>query len=149
MPKSSFIMLKPDALKAHLETDILKYFTDAKMRIVRSKTVLVNEPLILAHYQEVIERLNLPDFPNRIKKEFVGHEVKIYELESDNNDIVAQVRSIVGPTDPAKADPSTIRGHFGSDTMERSLAEKRLLRNLIHASDSDENAKKEIELWFK
>ncbi|MEI7667708.1 MAG: nucleoside-diphosphate kinase, partial [Erysipelotrichaceae bacterium] len=68
---------------------------------------------------------------------------------SDHDDIVAQVRTIVGPTDPAKADPNTIRGRFGTDTMEKSKSEKRLLRNLIHASDSDENAQKELELWFK
>ncbi|MEI7667690.1 MAG: nucleoside-diphosphate kinase, partial [Erysipelotrichaceae bacterium] len=80
MSKTTFIMLKPDALKAHLENDILKIFSDAGIRVIRTQTKTVDEKLILNHYQEVIERLNLPDFPNRIKKEFVGHEVKIYEL---------------------------------------------------------------------
>jgi len=62
---------------------------------------------------------------------------------------VAKVRKLIGATDPAAADRDTIRGIYGIDTMTKARAEKRMLMNLIHASDSDDNAKQEIKLWFK
>ncbi|KAF0224892.1 MAG: nucleoside-diphosphate kinase [Erysipelotrichaceae bacterium] len=151
MDHTTFIMLKPDALEAHLENKILDVFRENGITILRKKVVIVDEKLILAHYAEVIERLkdNVPDFPQRILKEFVDKTVKIYEIGYHHHDIVAKVRALIGATDPAKAEPESIRGKYATDTMEKSNAEGRMLRNLIHASDSDENAKKELELWFK
>lgn len=151
MDHTTFIMLKPDALEAHLENKILDVFRENGITILRKKVVIVDEKLILAHYAEVIERLKdtVPDFPQRILKEFADKTVKIYEIGYHHHDIVAKVRALIGATDPAKADPESIRGKYATDTMEKSNAEGRMLRNLIHASDSDENAKKELALWFK
>jgi len=151
MDHTTFIMLKPDALEAHLENKILDVFRENGITILRKKVVVVDEKLILAHYAEVIERLKdaVPDFPQRIVKEFVDKTVKIYEIGYHHHDIVAKVRALIGATDPAKADPESIRGKYATDTMEKSNAEGRMLRNLIHASDSDENAQKELGLWFK
>ena len=151
MDHTTFIMLKPDALEAHLENKILDVFRENGITILRKKVVIVDDKLILAHYAEVIKRLkeNVPDFPQRILKEFADKTVKIYEIGYHHHDIVAKVRALIGATDPAKAEPESIRGKYATDTMEKSNAEGRMLRNLIHASDSDENAKKELELWFK
>ncbi len=148
MNKTTFIMLKPDAMEAGLEKEILQVFMSEGIDVVRSKTVLIDEKLILAHYKEVIERVDIADFPERIKREFVGKTVRVFELFSHSDDVVARVRTIVGPTDPAKADNNTIRGHFGVDSMETAKAENRIVRNLIHASDSDESAETEKALWF-
>jgi len=52
--------------------------------------------------------------------------------------VVAKVRKIMGATDPAKAEPGTIRADFGSSIQE----------NAVHGSDSVENAEKEIKLFF-
>jgi nucleoside-diphosphate kinase len=144
-------MLKPDALESHLENKILDEFREHGITVLRKKTVVVDEKLIMKHYEEVIDRLKdkIPDFPDRIRKEFVDKTVKVFELGYHHHDIVDKVRTIVGATDPAKADPASIRGKYATDTMEKSNAEGRMLRNLIHASDSDENAKKELALWFK
>ncbi len=151
MDHTTFIMLKPDALEAHLENKILDVFRENGITILRKQAVVVDEKLILAHYAEVIERLKdqVPDFPQRILKEFCDKTVKIYEVGYHHHDIVLKVRALIGATDPAKADPQSIRGKYATDTMEKSNAEGRMLRNLIHASDSDESAKKELELWFK
>jgi nucleoside-diphosphate kinase len=151
MDHTTFIMLKPDALEAHLENKILDVFRENGITILRKKVVIVDEKLILTHYAEVIERLkeNVPDFPQRILKEFADKTVKIYEIGYHHHDIVAKVRALIGATDPAKADPESIRGKYATDTMEKSNAECRMLRNLIHASDSDENAMKELALWFR
>ena len=151
MDHTTFIMLKPDALEAHLENKILDIFREEGITVLRKKTVIVDEKLILKHYEEVIERLKdrVPDFSLRVKNEFVDKTVRIFELGYHHHDIVEKGRTIVGATDPAKADPNSIRGKYASDTMEKSVEEGRMLRNLIHASDSDENAKKELKLWFK
>jgi nucleoside-diphosphate kinase len=141
-------MLKPDAIEKNLEGDILAFFKDYGIEVVRWNTVVVDESLIINHYQEVIDKLNMPDFPNRIRKYFVGKTVRIFEMESKENNVVAKVRELIGATDPSKAGPDTIRGKYSDDSMDLAKEQLRLVHNLIHASDSDENALKEIDLWF-
>ncbi|MDP2814404.1 MAG: nucleoside-diphosphate kinase [Erysipelotrichaceae bacterium] len=148
MASRTFIMLKPDAIEKNLEGDILAFFKDYGIEVVRWDTVIVDEPLIINHYQEVIDKLNMPDFPNRIRTYFVGKTVRIFEMESKENNIVAKVRELVGATDPSKAGSDTIRGKYSDDSMDLAKEQQRLVHNLIHASDSDENAQKEIDLWF-
>src|SRR5205809_7952593 len=62
---------------------------------------------------------------------------------------IAKVRSLIGPTEPAGAPPGTIRGDLSCDTIRIADAEDRGLFNLVHASDSLDSARKEIELWFE
>lgn len=148
MASRTFIMLKPDAIEKDLENEILAFFKDYGIEVVRWKTVAVDELLIMNHYQEIIDKLNLPDFPNRIKAYFVGKTVRIFEMESKESNVVAKVRELIGVTDPSKAGSDTIRGKYSVDSMDLAKQQQRLVHNLIHASDSDENAHKEIELWF-
>lgn len=148
MASRTFIMLKPDAIEKNLEGDILAFFKDYGIEVVRWSTVVVDESLIINHYQEVIDKLNMPDFPNRIRHYFVGKTVRIFEMESKENNVVAKVRELIGATDPAKAGSDTIRGKYSDDSMDLAKEQQRLVHNLIHASDSDENAQKEINLWF-
>ncbi len=62
---------------------------------------------------------------------------------------IEKVRAMAGATEPKTADPWTIRGEFGNgDSYEESNMQKRSIYNLIHASDDQEDAKREIELWF-
>jgi nucleoside-diphosphate kinase len=149
MASRTFIMLKPDAIEKNLENEILIFFKEYGIEVVRWNTVTVDEDLIMKHYQEVIDKLNLPDFPSRIRNYFIGKTVRIFELESKDNNVVTKVRELIGATDPSKAGPDTIRGKYSNDNMDLAKQEQRLVHNLIHASDSDENAHKEIELWFK
>lgn len=82
-------------------------------------------------------------------REFVGEVVCTVELAHLRTDTVAWVRDLIGSTDPAAARPDTIRGLYGVDSMAAARAENRMLRNLIHASDSDDNVQKELVLWFE
>jgi len=61
---------------------------------------------------------------------------------------VDMVRKIVGPTIPANAEMGTIRGDFSVDSPAQANKEKRAVSNLVHASETPEEAKHEIELWF-
>jgi nucleoside-diphosphate kinase len=61
---------------------------------------------------------------------------------------VAVVKKLVGETEPATSDVGTIRGDFTVDSYAHSTYENRAVRNLIHCSDSPEEAEREIALWF-
>lgn len=148
MKQSTFIIVKPDALKQGLKDQILNYFKELDFNIVREDTVKVDEKRILNHYQEVIERIGSEDFRQAVLREFVDEVVHVAEIEHAQSDVVAWVRDLIGTTDPAAARPDTIRGMYGNDTMAQARAENRMLRNLIHASDSDDNVQKELVLWF-
>jgi len=146
--EKTFILIKPDAIKRNLSEDILNIFKSEALIIQQSKIVKVSEERIIAHYQEVIDRLNLPYFEQAILNFFKDHEVIIAEVVSESNTIV-KVRELIGATDPAKADPHSIRGMFGIDSFEKASKESRMIENLIHASDSKESAEFESALWFE
>lgn len=146
--KSTFVMLKPDALKRNLVDLIILEFQQAGFNILRRQLVNVTEPTILSHYEEVISRVSLPNFKERILETFVSQDVVILEVSKDNN-VVAEVREFIGKTNPKEANPQSIRGKFGDDDMQEAIGQGRLVRNLVHASDSDESAAFELALWFK
>lgn len=148
MKRSTFIMLKPDAIERKLEDRIIQIFLEQGYQIVRKKEVIVSEGLILKHYEEVIAKVNQAYFKDAILKTFVGKKVIALELTKDIEHLIEEVRTLVGATDPVKADILSIRGQFKDDSLEVAMKEKRTLRNLIHASDSVENAQIEMKLWF-
>jgi nucleoside-diphosphate kinase len=59
-------------------------------------------------------------------------------------DAISKVREVAGGTNPEKAAPTTIRGKYG-----RIVSSTGVFENVVHASDSEENAEREIKLWFK
>lgn len=65
------------------------------------------------------------------------------------NHAVEIVRKLVGNTVPLFAEPGTIRGDFSIDSPDLSTRERRALQNLIHASETVEEARREISLWFE
>ncbi len=148
MKPTTFIMLKPDALARDLADDIIAIFVDQGYNIIRKKEVVVDRDLILKHYEEVIFKVNQPYFEKAILDTFVNHKVIALEITKDTPNLIEEVRTLVGVTDPVKADPQSIRGKYKDDSLEVAMKEKRTLRNLIHASDSIENAKQEMSLWF-
>ncbi len=148
MKNTTFIMFKPDAVQRQLVSTILDIFKSNGFSVDMSKEVVVDAPLILSHYEDVIKAVNQPYFQQAILDVFVGQKVFAYVLSKDTEDAVKEVRTLIGATDPAKADPNSIRGKFGDDALANSMAEKRMLRNLIHASDSRESVIRETRLWF-
>lgn len=149
MNNSTFIMLKPDAIKKQLVETILSELQEIGCVIKRRKEVLVDQELILAHYKEVIEKVNVKDFKQRVLKEYVNQQVTIVELTHPSEDVISLVREKIGATEPISAKDGTIRKKYSNDSYQKSLQEERLVQNLIHASDSQETADKEIKLWFK
>lgn len=60
----------------------------------------------------------------------------------------ALLRALIGPTDPARGGPGTIRGRYGIDTLAAARAERRLAENLIHTSDDAQAAHRDFLIWF-
>ena len=148
MEHTTFVLIKPDAMKLGLADTILERFRQEGLTVLRSKKVRVEKEKILVHYEDVLVRLNKDYLAQAILDEFLDQEVMILVLSEENQDPISHVRTIIGATDPSKADPSSLRGQFIHDTLEQSIIEKRWLRNLIHASDSPEAVVKETALWF-
>jgi len=61
---------------------------------------------------------------------------------------VETARDLIGDTNPPDADDGTIRGDFGQDSMAQADREDRALRNVVHASEDADAARREISLWF-
>jgi len=72
----------------------------------------------------------------------------VVALIVEGNHAVEKTRSLIGFTFPAEAAPGSIRGDFGSDSAMNAASQGRSIENLVHASDSDSTAEKEIDLWF-
>lgn len=143
----SFIMLKPDALKRELVGSIMEYFGKEGIEIKKLGNKIVDENIIERHYEEVIEKMGA-DFKEKLMLYFDGQMVLMMILESEKDTIIEDVRKIVGKTNPAEAAKGTIRGDFGIDSYEKCARENRSCENLIHASDSKETLKRELEIWF-
>lgn len=147
MPKMTFVLLKPDAVERKLVREIISYFADRSIfpKLFDLQTATAEK--ITAHYAEHIEKFG-PEFEQKTKAMFEGKTVVPIVL-TGTEDVIRDVRSIVGATEPAKAERGTIRGDLGvGDSYEKAAAEHRLVANLIHASDSEEAVRRETEIWL-
>lgn len=128
----TLILVKPDAMQRGLAGEILRRFEQRGLRIVGLKLVQVSRGLAGKHYAE---HEGKPFYPGLVDY-ITSSPVIAAVLEGAG--AIAMVRKMIGKTDPAEAEPGTIRGDLG---MEKG-------RNLVHASDGPESAAREISLWF-
>lgn len=126
------VIFKPDAVQKGRVGTILSRFEAERLRIAALKMVQLDETVLREHYAHLA---SLPFF-GEILGFMQETPVVIAVLEGKN--AVAKVREMAGPTDSAAAPRGTIRGDFGQDKM----------RNMLHASDSLENARLEIGRFF-
>ena len=132
MIQKSFVMMKPDAVQRRLMGKILSRFEDKGLQIVAVKLIQIDEDLAKTHYGEHAEK---PFFPSLV--EYITSSPSL-AMVIEGEEAITTIRKIVGATNPLEADLGTIRGDFGMDTG----------RNIIHASDAPESAKREIALFF-
>jgi nucleoside-diphosphate kinase len=129
----SLILLKPDAVHRRLAGAILQRFEQKGLRIAGLKLVQASRDLAEKHY--AIHRGKA--FYESLLQFLTSGPTVAVVLEG--REAVAVCRTMMGVTDGAKSPPGTIRGDFGISVQN----------NLIHGSDSPENAITEIALWFK
>lgn len=128
----SLILVKPDAVARGLSGAILARLEASGLKIVALKMLHIDQELAGRHYAAHREK---PFFAGLIAYITSSPVVAVvFEGES----AVGRLRAIMGPTNPAQAEPGTIRRDFGID----------IERNAVHGSDSVETAEKEIALFF-
>jgi len=143
----SFILLKPETLERQLVSSVLERLLTIGVKIEMFSYVYVTEDLIDRHYGENIAKYG-EVFREKTHRSFAGKYVIPIIVSSPGNQIIREIRTLVGATDPSKAEAGTIRAEFGIDSIEKAMSEGRCCENLIHASDSTDAYFYEAALWF-
>ena len=143
MIEKTLIILKPDSIQRGLIGEMVRRFEQRGLKILGMKMRLVDKELAKKHYSEHLEK----KFYASLEKFITSGPVVAMVVEGV--EAVEVVRKLVGSTIPKVAPPGTIRGDFSHHSAEWVDAKKRAIANLIHASGNKDDAKKEIELWFK
>lgn len=130
--EKTLIIIKPDAVEAKCVGKIIDIFETQKFDIIQTEMMSLSDDMLNDHYCHLTDK---PFFPEIV--EFM-QSLPVIVMTLQGKNAVARVRDLVGVTDPSEADCGTIRKQFGTDVM----------RNVVHASDSVENAEAEIERFF-
>ncbi|MCK9151755.1 nucleoside-diphosphate kinase [Methanobacterium alcaliphilum] len=133
MMEKSFVMMKPDTVQRRLMGKVLSRFEEKGLQIIAVKMMQISEELAKEHYGEHSEK---PFFKDLV--EYITSSA-VLAMVIQGDDSISLIRKMVGATNPKEADLGTIRGDFALD----------MGRNIIHASDSPDSAKREISLFFK
>lgn len=170
MIERTLVLIKPDGVNRKLNGKIISTFEDSGLKLVGLKLVKPEREVVEKHY--AADEKWMEEVGNKTKSSYeekgikvdktaieIGKEVReellgyltnqpTIAMVLEGNDAIYIVRKIIGGTEPRKADPGSIRGKYGIDSYEKADSEKRAVKNLVHASDSKENAEREIKVWF-
>jgi nucleoside-diphosphate kinase len=166
----TLVLIKPDGVQRMLVGDIVHRFEHAGLKLVGLKMVWATHTLIEKHYRKDdaylisigektkagLQKLGIPEqrTPLEIGR-FVRSKLSrhlsispVVAMVWQGTNAIANVRQLVGTTDPILADVGSIRGDLTIDTIEMANYEGRSVRNLMHASSDPREAKREIGIWF-
>ncbi len=129
----TFVAIKPDGVKRGLIGKIIERFENKSYKIVAMKLMNVTPEIAAKHYAE---HYGKPFYDKLIKFITMG---PIVAMAVEGRNVIQGVRHIVGKTNPDEADVGSIRADFSSYSTT----------NLVHASDSQESAQRELNLYFK
>jgi len=129
----TYVMVKPDGVQRGLVGEIISRIEKRGFKIIALKMYTITDEIAREHYAEHEEK---PFFQSLIDFITSGPSVS---MVIEGKQAVAVIRAMVGVTNPQEAASGTIRGDFGLETG----------RNIIHASDSNESAKREMAIHFK
>jgi nucleoside-diphosphate kinase len=128
----TLVLIKPDAVQRGLIGHITSRFEQRGLKLAGMKFIHMDEALAGRHYQV---HQGKPFYPGLIRFITSG---PVVAMVWEGKNAVATVRSTMGSTRPWESGPGTIRGDFGLTVG----------RNLVHGSDSVENAAKEVAIFF-
>lgn len=128
----TLVLLKPDCVQRRLMGQIISRFEDKGLNIVAMKMIRVTPELSRQHYAEHVEK---PFYPSL--EEFIT-SAPVLALAIDGLEVIGVVREMLGATSGLKAAGGTIRGDYSSSRQ----------MNLVHASDGEEAATRELQLYF-
>ncbi|MCH8474532.1 MAG: nucleoside-diphosphate kinase [Opitutales bacterium] len=131
--EKTLILLKPDCVEKRSMGEVISRFEKAGFTLVASKILSLTPALLREHYAHVADKPFYPEI-----EAFMGSR-PVMALVLAGDGVIDRVRLLLGPTDSTQAAAGTIRGDMGQDKM----------RNMVHASDSAENAEAEIKRFFQ
>ncbi|MFM8519113.1 MAG: nucleoside-diphosphate kinase [Solirubrobacterales bacterium] len=128
----TLILVKPDAFERALTGEVLARFERKGLRIAALKKMTATEEIAREHYAEHVEK----PFFGELVSFITGGPLVAAVLEGP--EAVKAARQLIGATDPTEAAPGSIRGDFALEVTF----------NMVHGSDSDDSAAREIAIWF-
>lgn len=129
----TLVLLKPDAVQRRLMGEIISRFEAKGLNIVAMKMMQVTPELSKKHYAEHVDKPFYPSLESFITS------APVVAMAVEGLEAIAVVREMLGATSGLKASPGSIRGDFSSSRQ----------MNLVHASDGNDAAKRELDLYFK
>jgi nucleoside-diphosphate kinase len=167
----SLVLLKPDTVQRSLVGEVIKRFENTGLKISAMKMIVPTEAQLLTHYNKddawyqrkgegIVAELTaqgqeITKEPIEYGKDIIRTIVRymtaapVVAMILEGNKAVSVVTKIVGTTEPSTSDVGTIRGDYTVDSYSHATFENRAVRNLVHQSESPEEAEREIVIWFK
>ena len=128
----TFFMIKPDGVQRNLVGEIISRVEAKGFSITKIKMMTISKELAEHHYGEHKDK----PFFNDLVSFITSGPVVAMQVEGEN--VVLQIRNLMGATNPSESTPGSIRGDLATE----------LDKNVVHGSDSDESAERELELFF-
>lgn len=130
--EKTLVLIKPDGVERKLIGEIIRFYEEKNLNIIGMKMIKADKKTAEKHYEEHMGRPYFESLINYITEE------RLCALVLEGENVINVVRIVNGDKDPLKVDMGSIRGKFSCHKT----------RNLVHASDSTENAEREIKIWF-
>jgi len=166
MIQQTLIIIKPDGVSGGFTDQIISRYQQVGLKVVKRKDMMAPLNIVEKHYPMD------PDYLRSIGEKTIAAGQKVKSARDQGRKVVTWLRKFItsGPivvlllagenavdvarkvsgfTDPATAEKGTIRGDLGTDSILKANLEERPVYNLLHASGSEEEARKEIKLWFR
>ncbi len=128
----TFFMIKPDGVQRNLVGEIISRVEAKGFSITKIKMMTISKELAEKHYGEHKDK----PFFNDLVSFITSGPVVAMQVEGEN--VVLQIRNLMGATNPSESTPGSIRGDLATE----------LDKNVVHGSDSDESAERELMLFF-
>jgi nucleoside-diphosphate kinase len=136
MSQQTLVLIKPDGVRRNLIGEIIRRIETKGYVIADIRKVAASRALLAAHYAE---HEGKPFYEPLVDFMLSG---EVVALRVEGNRVIEGFRALAGATDPTVAAPGTIRGDLGRDWGLK------VQQNLVHGSDSEESADRELALWF-
>lgn len=147
MLERTLVLLKPDAVDRGILGEIISRLERVGAKLVGMKLLVSSQDTAKLHYTEDLAKRR-GEHVRQLMIEMLTMG-PIVALALEGVDIIEVVRKMIGATEPKAAAPGTIRGDFAHVSYRYSDEKKLGVFNLVHASDSPENAAAELAVWFK
>ncbi|VVB78223.1 Nucleoside diphosphate kinase [uncultured archaeon] len=144
--EQTLVLIKPDGVQRGLVGEVIRRFEQRGLKISALKMVQADEETSKKHYTDDISKRR----GEHVRKQLIDFfkTGPVVAMVIEGVDAIENVRKLCGATESKAALPGTIRGDFSHVSYSHADEKKIVVKNIIHASSSKEDAKTEISVWF-